>query len=87
MDKQRGGNDDAERLAESKRVLARVDAESETLGTSTFVRMANRAGDHLTAREAEGMDAAEIWGRRVGRGLGAVAFVVLAVWLFNWLTR
>ncbi|MET7244482.1 hypothetical protein ABZT49_14040 [Methylobacterium sp. EM32] len=33
-------------------------------------------------RDSTGSDPAEIWGRRIGRGLGAVAFVVLA-WLLG----
>jgi len=78
---------DAQRKRESEQVLGRVQAESETIGTSSLVRMAKKAGSHLSAGDAEGEDAAEIWGRRVGRSLSVVAFLALAIWLINWLSR
>ncbi|QLP96772.1 MAG: hypothetical protein HZY79_04320 [Rhodoblastus sp.] len=47
----------------------------------------SKAGDHFAARDAQadgaGGDWAEVWGRRVGRGLGAVFFIVLVVNLFT----
>jgi hypothetical protein len=72
---------------EARRVIERVERESEVLGRSSFVRAAGKARDHLTAAEVEGDDAAELWGRRVGRALSVVAFIVLAAWLFAYLTR
>lgn len=78
---------DDERVKEAQRTLDRVSTESETIGTSSLVRMANKASAHMVADDAQGEDQAEIWGRRVGRGLSVIAFIVLAIWLFNWLTR
>ena len=47
----------------------------------------SRAGDHFAgrdaAREGLGEDRLEIWGRRIGRGLGAVFFALLVVNLFT----
>ena len=47
----------------------------------------SKAGDHFAARDAraEGVsnDWAEVWGRRIGRALGAVFFIVLVVNLFT----
>jgi hypothetical protein len=46
-----------------------------------------KAGDHFAgrdaAREGLGDDRIEIWGRRIGRGLGAVFFILLVVNLFT----
>ncbi|MEM1375948.1 MAG: hypothetical protein AAGG69_01025 [Pseudomonadota bacterium] len=76
-------NEDDKRAEEAKRVLRRVESESETLGTSSFARAVN----HMKAVDADPEDAAELWGKRVGRGLSLIAVAVLLVWLFNYLTR
>jgi hypothetical protein len=34
-----------------------------------------------TGRDAPGTDPIELWGRRIGRGLSLVGFVVLTLWL------
>ena len=51
--------------------------ESEALGGSALARAARAAADHLGARDAPDTDAAELWGRRVGRSLGAATTVLL----------
>ncbi|MEM0898672.1 MAG: hypothetical protein AAGI92_01835 [Pseudomonadota bacterium] len=84
MAKEKPGQNEME---EARRIIGRVDAESETLGTSSFARLANRASDHLVANDADQTDAAEVWGKRVGRGLAVAAFAALAIWLLNWLMR
>jgi hypothetical protein len=44
-------------------------------------------GDHFAGRDAVGeaegggTDPVELWGRRIGRALSVVGFVVLALWL------
>lgn len=40
-----------------------------------------RASKHLKAEDGP-QDAAELWGKRIGRGLSALAFLALA-WLFG----
>jgi len=69
---------------QAKRDLARLAADRDTLGTSALARMA----EHLRADDASPDDAIEKWGKRIGRGLGAVFFVFLAGSLilkaFNW---
>jgi predicted NBD/HSP70 family sugar kinase len=60
--------------AQAKRDLARLAADRDTLGTSALARMA----EHLRADDASADDAIEKWGKRIGRGLGAVFFVFLA---------
>lgn len=69
--------------AEARRVLQRVANDTEGLGTSSLARSAGQARDHFMGADADPEDAIEVWGRRIGRGLGAVVFVVLAVWLIE----
>lgn len=73
--------------SESEQILDRVAQESESIGKSSFARTANQITDHFSAAEADENDWAELWGRRIGRGLSVIAFIVLAIWLFGYLTR
>lgn len=57
--------------------LARLQHESDALG-GVF----GRARNHFGAADAPIGDPAELWGRRIGRSLSAVAFVVLAAYLY-----
>ena len=75
------------RERESRRILDRVAQDSESLGTSSLARSANRARDHFAGADADPDDWAELWGRRIGRGASVVALVVLVVWLVGWLGR
>ncbi len=68
-----------ERKREARRVLNRVERESEQVGTSSMARTANKVRDHFLGEETAQDDAIEIWGKRIGRLLAAVFFVVLAV--------
>jgi hypothetical protein len=65
--------------AQARKDLERIGDQSEVIGTSSFVRTANRARDHFAGADAPQDDAAEIWGRRVGRGL-SVVFVIVLIW-------
>jgi hypothetical protein len=70
---------------EALRTLGRLGSESETIGSSTVARMAKRASDHFSAKDAladSKNDAIELWGRRIGRGLSLVAFVALVIYLY-----
>jgi hypothetical protein len=79
--------EDQNRQRESERVLERVTTESEVVGTSSFVRQANRLRDHFAAADGDQSDSVEIWAKRFARGLSIVAFVLLAIWLVNFLGR
>ena len=79
--------DDKAREEEARRTLERVAVDSEIVGQSTLARTVNRARAHMAAEDAEAEDRVEVWGRRVGRGLSVVAFVVLAIWLVGYLSR
>ena len=57
---------------EAKRILERVAQESETVGTSSMRRVAERFKDHLQAEDANHDRWTEVWGTRIGRGLGII---------------
>ncbi|MBN9673380.1 hypothetical protein [Roseibium aggregatum] len=61
--------------------LKRVHSESETIAGSTFVRMADRAKDHLSAADRDEDDRIEVWGTRIGRGAGVVFAIGLVIYL------
>jgi len=68
------------RQEEARRILERVNQESETVGTSSMKRVADRVSGHLEGN-ADPNDNIEIWGTRIGRGLGLVFFIGLAIYL------
>ncbi|MBZ0141876.1 MAG: hypothetical protein K8H87_19225 [Pseudorhodoplanes sp.] len=74
-----GGKEETRRAAEADlRRLREADAE---LGG--FLRApAQRAAAHFAGRDAGETDAIEIWGRRIGRSLSAVAFAALSYYLY-----
>jgi hypothetical protein len=71
-----------ERQQESKRILERVERDSEAVGTSNLARTADRVAGHFRADQADKDDPIEVLGTRIGRGLGLIAFIGLAVYLF-----
>ena len=72
---------DEERTREARDALARLSDQSDTIGASAMGRAADRARDNFGATDADPDDEIELWGRRIGRGLGLLAFVGLAVYL------
>jgi hypothetical protein len=76
-----------DRETEAKEALERVSRDSETIGTSSLARMGRRTSAHFTGSDAVGAaddggtDSMEVWGRRIGRGLSVIGFVVLTWWL------
>lgn len=77
-----------DREREARAALERVSRETESLGSSSAARAAERLRHHfagadaLGAGEDGGTDAVELWGRRIGRGLSVVLAVGLA-WLLG----
>ena len=78
---------DGERAREARRILDRVEVDTESLGTSSLARSAGRARDHFMGADADQDDWAELWGRRIGRLASLAITIALIVWLVGWLTR
>lgn len=68
---------------ESERILEQVARDSETVGTSSMRRVAERVKNHVEAEDADQNEWAELWGTRIGRGLGLIFFL----WLVYYLVR
>lgn len=64
--------------AESRRILERVARDSETIGTSSMARVANRVSKHFRGTENSDDDVVEVWGKRIGRILALIVFAILA---------
>ncbi|KQT42893.1 hypothetical protein ASG43_15135 [Aureimonas sp. Leaf454] len=68
-------------VAESRAILRRVRQETEPqVGAGTMGMLGGIAG-HFAARDADPADRIEVVGMRIGRLLGFVAFLALAVLL------
>ena len=73
---------DEERRREAQRTLDRAGRDSETVGASSFARVARRTRDHFAASDKHAEhDPVEIWGSRVGRAAGLVFAVALVIYL------
>jgi len=68
---------------ESKRILERVEQESETVGTSSVKRVAERVKGHLSAEDTDENEWVELWGKRIGRTLGAIFVIFLIIYLLR----
>lgn len=64
-----------DRQAESRRILASVNDEMQVSG------LANRAGNHFSAADADQNDRIEVIGRRIGRALSLILCLALIFWL------
>ena len=64
---------DKDRETESRRIIGRIGAETEA-------SMTRRAKDHLSGRDADEKDWAELWGTRIGRWLGLL-LLAYVIWL------
>ena len=62
------------RQEEAREALRAVSREPASIFSSAL----SRASDHLAAKDADPQDGVELWGRRIGRGLSVIAFIVLA---------
>jgi hypothetical protein len=84
-------SDDANeaRAREARTALDRLRHEGDSVGSSAMAQAARRAADHFAGRDAIGAaehgetDPAELWGRRIGRGLSLAVFVVLVIYLWQ----
>ena len=69
---------DEARRREAREALARVAGEGDIFASSARADAATSAA--FSERESDA-DAVEIWGRRIGRGLGIVVALILVVHL------
>jgi len=70
---------------EARRILDRVQRESETVGTSSMARTTEQFKKHISGYDgnAEDDDPIEVLGKRIGRSLGWIAVVLLIIYLLN----
>jgi hypothetical protein len=71
-----------ESAREARRILNRVERESEKVGTSSMARTANKVRDHFLGEEIPQDDHIERLGKRIARGLAILAFFGLALSLY-----
>ena len=72
---------DEMRVREALRDLERAESGGEVIGTSAFRRAAEGTLSHFAARDAQGKDWTEVWGRRIARIAALAVLVLLAVHL------
>ena len=68
---------------ESRRILDRVNIDSETVGSSSLARSAEKTRDHFLGKDADPDDPIEIWGKRIGRVLSIAIVLYLLTYLYN----
>jgi hypothetical protein len=70
--------------AQRREALATLDrlSDSESVVSSAMARTARRASEHFAAKDAEGEDAVELWGRRIGRGLSLLGLIGLVIYFY-----
>ncbi len=68
--------DDDKRADESRRILDRLQKESDPTG-SLAGRTARKVRNHLSAVDADQNDDIELWGTRIGRVLGLIVGAIL----------
>lgn len=73
----------AERQREAKAALNRLDQQTETLGSSAFARMADKAAGHFSAQDRDKDDKIELWGTRIGRIAGLIFAIGLVIYLIR----
>ena len=77
----KGPNNENE--AESRRILDRVNVESDVHGGALFQRSKERAARHFSAADRKDEDWIERTGTRIGRYLSVVLLVVVVLWLMK----
>ncbi|MFH1797093.1 MAG: hypothetical protein ABIK36_21185 [Pseudomonadota bacterium] len=75
-------DDDSE--LEARRILDRVEKESSA-DASLIGRGTNRLRGHLSADDVDQTDKIEVWGTRVGRGIGFLITLAIIGWLLLYL--
>lgn len=74
-------HDDEPRQREARRIIDRIERETDPGGTGIVSRTMRRAEDHFGAADADRDDPIEVWGTRIGRAVGLVLTLALLAWL------
>ena len=85
-DRRKGGRT-SESEAEARRILSQINAETAATGLPRARNMLDRAGDHFAGADADPDDKAEVWGRRIGRGIGLALLIYLVIWLIRFVAN
>ena len=74
--------DDAARAEESRRILERIERESETVAASSMARTSDLVRKGLSGKDGtdEDTDPIEVLGKRIGRTLGWIAMIALVAY-------
>jgi len=70
-----------EHQRESRRIIARMNAETDGAPVTVVQRATRRGRDHFAASDVDDTDAIEIWGTRIGRAVSLILFFGLLVYL------
>jgi hypothetical protein len=71
--------DDQQR--ESRRIIGRMNAETDGAAMGVVRRSARRGRDHFAAADADENDWVELWGTRIGRAISLTLFLALVIYL------
>ncbi|MCO5133775.1 MAG: hypothetical protein M9908_05350 [Phyllobacteriaceae bacterium] len=77
--------DDAARAEESRRILERIERESETVAASSMARTSDLVRKGLSGKDGtdEDTDPIEVLGKRIGRTLGWIAMIALVAYFIT----
>lgn len=70
-------------VRQAQRDINRLGAESDTIGTSAAARMATKIESRFKASNIDPDERIEVWASRIGRGLGLIFAIGLALYLFK----
>jgi hypothetical protein len=85
MSKKNQSYNDQSGPEEAKRILDRINRDSETIATSSIARTSDQFKKHLGGVDgnADDEDPVEILGKKIGRSLGWIAVIMLIIYLLN----
>ena len=68
---------------EAREILRRVESDNASFISGTMEKAGSGLASHFSGRDARDEGASVQWATRIGRALGAVAFVILVLNLFT----
>ncbi len=70
-----------EKAKQAQQELTRLADEGDNIGRSSTAHMAKKFADRMNAKDINPDDGIELWGTRIGRILGLIVFIALAIYL------